>query len=50
MLKQYEHEQALKIQEEQNEANLINTCIQLGFDFLSNNLQPVNIIENLLLW
>lgn len=50
MLKQYEHEQALKIQEEQNEASLLNTCIQLGFDFLSNNLQPVNIIENLLLW
>lgn len=50
MLKQYEHEQALKIQKEQNEASLLNTCIQLGFNFLSSNLQPVNIIENLLLW
>ena len=50
MLKQYEHEQALKIQGEQNEASLLNTCVQLGFDFLSSNLQPINIIENLLLW
>lgn len=33
MLKQYEHEQALKIQGEQNEASLLNTCVQLGFDF-----------------
>lgn len=50
MLKQYEYEQAIKIQKEQNEANLLSTCIQVGADFLSNSLQPVSIIENLLLW
>lgn len=50
MLKQYEHEQELKLQEEQNSADLLNTCIQLGYDFLSNNLQPINLIENILSW
>lgn len=50
MLKQYEHEQELKLQEEQNSADLLNTCIQLGYDFLSSNFQPINLIGNLLSW
>lgn len=50
MLKQYEHEQELKLQEKQNETDLLNTCIQLGYDFLSSNFQPINLIENLLSW
>lgn len=50
MLKQYEHEQELKLQEEQNEADILNTCIQLGYDFLSSNFQPINLIGNILSW
>lgn len=50
MLKQYEYEQALKQQQEQNESDILGTCIQLGFEFLSNNFQPINLIENILLW
>ena len=50
MLKQYEHEQELKLQEEQNSADLLNTCIQLGYDFLSSNFQPINLIGNILSW
>lgn len=50
MLKQYEHEQELKLQEEQNSADLLNACIQLGYDFLSSNFQPINLIGNILSW
>mgnify|MGYP000881597823 CR=1 FL=1 len=57
MLRQYEQEQILKQQEqvlqqqaEQNETDIFNTCLQLGFEFLSNSFQPINIIETLLLW
>lgn len=50
MLRQYEHEQELKLQAEQNSADLLTTCIQLGYDFLSNNFQPINLIKNILLW
>lgn len=50
MFKQYEGELALKMQENQSDADLLNTCIQLGFEYLTKNFQPINIIENLLLW
>ncbi|MFT0334879.1 hypothetical protein [Bacteroides thetaiotaomicron] len=50
MLEQYEQEQVLKQQKEQNDTDIFNSCIQIGYDFLSNNLQPINIIKNILLW
>ena len=50
MLEQYEQEQVLKQQKEQNDTDILNTCIQIGYDFLSKNLQPINIIKNILLW
>lgn len=50
IMKQHDEKQALKLQEKQNEADILDTCIQIGYDFLLNNLQPINIIKNLLLW
>lgn len=50
MLEQYEQEQVLKQQKKQNDTDILNTCIQIGYDFLSKNLQPINIIKNILLW
>lgn len=50
MLRQYEYEQELKLQEKQNSADLLSTCIQLGYDFLSSSFQPINLIGNILSW